>query len=62
MLWHRSHFVSEQCEHLIYLVYAERLLSLLQFAYEAQSHARLFRQIHLREVEHASAFLYKCGY
>lgn len=62
MLWHRSHFVSEQREHLVYFVYAQRLLTLLQFAHESQSYARLLCQIHLREVEHASAFLHKCGY
>ena len=61
-MWHCAHFVSEQREHLVYFVYAQRLLTLLQFAYEAQSHARLFRLVHLREVEHASAFLYECSY
>ena len=38
-----ANFVSEQREHLVYFVYAQRLLTLLQFAHEAQSHARLFR-------------------
>ncbi len=44
---HSSHLMAKQRQHLVYLVHAQGLLALFQFAHEAQPHARLFCQINL---------------
>lgn len=44
---HRREVGPEEAQYLIDLIYAERLLALLQFPDEAQAHAGLFREVGL---------------
>lgn len=42
---HRREVGPEEAQYLIHLIYAERLLALLQFPDEAQAYARFFREV-----------------
>lgn len=44
---HRCEVGPEEAQYLIDLIYAERLLALLQFPDEAQAYARFFREVGL---------------
>lgn len=53
--------MTEEGQYLVDFVDAQRGFALFEFAYEAQSDARFFCEINLREVEHLAAFFYKGG-
>ena len=52
--------VAEEAQHLVYLIHAQRLLALLQLAYEAQAHARLVGEVNLRQAELLAHLLDEC--
>ena len=62
--------MSEEGKHLVYLVYPQSLLSLLQLAHKAKSHSRLSCQIYLNDIyaglltedENGFTFAYDAGF
>ena len=53
--------MTEEGQYLVDFIYAQRGFALFEFADEAQSDARFFCKVNLREVEHLAAFFYKGG-
>ena len=53
-----SHFMTEEGQYLVDFIYAQGGLSTFEFADEAQSDARFFCKVNLREVEHLAVFFF----